>query len=545
MTNLLLHLHNYQTNQTYTGMQQHLAEEDIVQVTEQLERKAFERKHGDVHLKLSNMRNVFTDLFAGTTGTTRWGVHLILEDSVTFAWRTAWRGEIHNKSINFGLDSEWCEFDAFSKTKLFWERAKTLRNIFKVTDQAVWAGVETGLTGYIPLPTFLTTLETLLNLSSNATIFSGIDFTQYTGRRIRGVRPGPICVPAIGNEGRLVELDPEFTVAELLEAMQRYYNCEFYIDHHTRSLQMRRRNSVNAGTPRNIDAVLCDDVEPVVSWLDDSTVDYIYIYSYVFGPAPVFVEMYPVNFPPPQGGFNQLSPGLHRWRIVACTGTPGASASPLFVSAELAVDLPHRSGYTGWWVTISLPVFQSPVTDRWIYRLAPGDHSFRQLRYNTGNSTPFVWEDRIGIQLLAASPIMPSLQNTFNLYRRYNEVTGQWEPDIIDSGKNRPVASIHEVKPKLRFTEIGLPNIRPEDAYDVWSFFGQDTNFTTFSDEWIDWFRTKRRVTCKVKDVDYVLNNPVESSRFPNDLTPGVSYSVKRFTSKLMKEETELELLSM
>ncbi len=510
---------------------QYLADEDSITLTEELERRAFERKHGDIHLKLSNLRGYFTTLFADTLGTTRWEVVVIVDGTAR------WRGEVSNKSITFLLDSQWVELDAFSKTKMFWEHAKTIRRIFKFSDQPLWFSYETN--GYIFLGSFFLAMNTLHDISKNRSIFYAFYSPTYTERKIRGVQPMPA---PIGNEGRLVEIDPNMTFAELLEAFQKYYNAEFYIEPDGRWLVMRRRNEANTVTAKNIDILLLEDIEPKVTWLDDQKVDYIYAFSKVLRmPIPEFVITR-------QLGQNEY--GLQAGSTQSYLMTGIVNGVENLISETLVIVLPQSGQGFALEADIRMPASQhSGIQRRYLYRNdSTRALGMRRVKALEGNTTQIV-SDRMVRNEFANAPALGTIPNNVNAWIGYDEAANLWLAPILDldNGKSKPAGIIHDVVPKVRFTFIGNPELIPEKPYDVFCFFGQESEVTSdaWKNMWIDWFRTKRKVTCKVKDMDYVLSNPIQCGRFPNDLTPGTSYSIKKFSSKLMKEETELELLSV
>jgi hypothetical protein len=536
-----IHLYNIaDPSQVYVQLQRYLDDRSRVVIRELLEEKAFERKHGDVHLRFSNMDGTFTNIFAQATATTRWEVRIYMVDPVTLEWVIAFRGEVKPQHITFKLDTLWCEFDAFSKTKKFWERAADIRRIFDPRQQAIWAQVE-GPDGYITLQNVFSIFDAALNLSLANTIYSGYDLTIFGSRKIRGIRPGPLCSPPIGNEGRIMEIDPSMTLAELLQAFQQKYNAEFYVDHQSGQLVMRRRNVPVASSALNIDSVLMDDQEPEIFWLDENKVDYIYTYSYIFitlteqSRQAVWIE-------PPLRQYNQIDEGTHSW---ICVGFNSSNVA-VVASQLLTISLPNPGqGSSGWWVTLSIPSFPADTTIRRLYRRSGGLATPRLVTTIQHNNAT-TYQDRTGIGLLYAAQEAPNVRNTYNVYRRFDESTWRWQEDIIDNGI-RPNGVIFELRPRLRFTEIGLPQLKQEDPYDVWAFFGREQEASLFQDDWRDWFRTRRRIKCKVKNVGYKLNQPVFSSRFPGVFTNTSNYIVKRFESELTTRgnETMLDLLSV
>lgn len=538
-----LHLENLaDPNQVYTGLEKYLDARSHIEVTELLERKAFERKHGDLRLRLSNIDGTFSNIFANSTATTRWEVRVYVINPDTLEWRIAWRGEVKLSSTTFKLDSLWCEFDAFAKTKIFWERAADIKKVFDPAQQQYWFQYE-GADGYIPLSGVFNVLTNTLNLSMGGTIYQSFDLTTYATRKIRGVRPGAACNPPTGNEGRIVELDPAMSLADLLKAFQIRYNAEFYIDHASKILYMRRRNTVTQDAERNIDAILLEDSEPEVVWLDDDKVDYIYTYSYVFVDISE-VARERVYIEPPLSQYNELG-GTQTWVVV---GFNDANV-PLIASRPYTTTLPNPGeGATGWWVTIRIPQFPSIVTNRRVFRWDSRIINLTNLRriHTIPHNNGIVdFRDSYGVYFVSIGEEMPSVRNTFNVYRRFNEAIWRWENDIVDVGGQRPNGRILELKPQVRFTEIGLPNVRQEDPFDVWAFFGRETDVELFKEDWRDWFLTKRKIRCQVSDIDLKLNQRVTSSRFPASLRGGNSYLVKRFDSDLMSGKTNLELLSL
>ena len=520
---MTLQIHISQIGSVFSfNITDYLEDSDTATLNEQVERLAFERKHGDLTLKLSNMTGYFTTLFSDTLGSTRWEIVVRVDDTVR------WRGELDTKRIEFSLRSEWVTLTAWSKTKLFWDRMKSMKIDVSIPDGQ----------GYVTLRYWFDANEYFANLSDSGTIFSGFDLTTYETRRLRGTsyQPAPI-----GNEGRFFDLDRSQTYADLFEAFRIYYNCEFFINHDDRKLVMRRRNLATSGTAREIEV---KDKEVRVSWIDADKVDYILTYAYMNSPSPIQVTLIPKFFDPALISRSGLAAGVHKWRIVFYE----PNATPALISQDLQVTLPTPpSGYNCWWVELDVPVCSvNTITTRQVFRCPPTGTVYYWVKTITNNSSITRFTDGYGIVVLVTNPQMPQVRGTFDIYRSYDESTGTWRADIIATGSNAPSGRIFPVQPKLYWAEPADPTQRkPFSEYDIYSFFGRETNFETFSAQWIDEFRTKRRASLTVKGVDFTLNEPVVLGILPNDLTPSTSYLVKSFSSKMKSEETELTLLSI
>jgi hypothetical protein len=143
---------------------------------------------------------------------------------------------------------------------------------------------------------------------------------------------------------------------------------------------------------------------------------------------------------------------------------------------------------------------------------------------------------------------MPQVKGTFNVFRSYDQRRGVWNQDIISTGDNTPSGKILTVQPVLYWYDYssGPPWPRKEfNLYDVYSFFGRETTFELFASQWIDEFKSKKKVELNALGLDFYLNDQVSTDVLSREFTESVRYTVKSFSSKLMKEKSTLILLGV
>jgi hypothetical protein len=135
----------------------------------------------------------------------------------------------------------------------------------------------------------------------------------------------------------------------------------------------------------------------------------------------------------------------------------------------------------------------------------------------------------------------------------YDETTEphQWREPILDveGGSNTPVGNIFDVVPKLNFVSPNLPNqVNDYNLYDVFSFFMKDNELGTVTSQWENLLTTIRGVSCKVKGINFRVGDEIAASSglpFNEALDMRARLIVKKAAIDLLKEETELELISV
>jgi len=526
------------------------ADSDLI-LTQELERDAFERVVDDVRLKATNLDGFFGTLFLSTLGTTRWIV-TISEDA-----RVLFKGEIDNTSIDFGLVQEWVEFDVFSFTKVFWDRAKTT----KLLDPR-------GGT-FIELSTEYTTVEDVLRreLGRGTTLARGqvwedlftefdVDST-YKDRRIRGWTNSRDT--EVTNFGRYRELNPNTKVEELLQAMSIYYNAEFFIDPETEKFTMRKRGSVLNDLKTDVDDIVLDDAPISVRWLDDRKYDYIHLALRITQTENVEIDSISLFQPTTGTGTGLKKGGDYSYRVTTIINNEELSAGePVFIGLPLAATAPASFV---WQVKLKIPVFAFEAASRRLYRTdSSGEEPYYLLKeFKENETTEFT--DQLGDAFLILLPVLGDvvLEAVVGVWLRYDESAGTWDSLIVEKEgvENTPVGEIFDVTPELRFMEptekFAALVERGFRLSDQFFFFGaensnDDNALQVYREQWIDVFRTKRKIVTSVKGLKFRIGDSMVSKNglFPNDLTLNDKRMlIKRSSNNLTQERTTLELLTI
>jgi len=506
-----------------TDITPYLMVEERFVITQETERQAFQRTVDDVRLSLSNMRDVFSGLFARTGPTTRWVLEIYGDT------RKLFRGDIDNESIDFTQNGKTVTFDAFSSTKLFWDRAK--KTFIHPTDVYIQVGP------YIDLQTLLNHQMVITNLYNNRKIMNGFDAGRYANRQIRIA--GLTTDPDIGNEGLFIYLNDDTTWETFLKACALEYNAEFVMDIDTQVVRMLSRGKGLSSNVRDIDALLKSDSPIDVFWIDDQKIDYLYFMGNVQQPTPVFLNFLT----------NVGLPAFRRGITMYYLTTAVFEDQEAVASKPLTVTIPSDLS-TDVHIKIRIPATQiQGVLSQNVYRWNPlgssGSGAGFFLIANVPISETDLTDNFLGAQLAHPLPVT----NTFlNLWEHYDELTNGWTTIAdIRQGAGQPDGVIFSVLPDLHF-RIG-ETVVPDDPFWIFSLFGKQIDFTSpeVQADWADVFRTKRRAEVTVKGTDYRVGDRFISSRgtIPNDLTSSPEIIVKRAAIDPIAKETKLTLLTV
>lgn len=496
-------------------------------LTDERERSAFERVVGDVHITISNLRGAVLPIFEPTDPTTRWEIEVKL-DGVT-----KWLGEIDNESIEVDYRDKWVTFDVFAKTKMFWDRVKTIDMKYLKGDY--WGPLMKAL--WISLGDFLALMEANKDISDSVTIFRGFDLGDFAGKLLRG---GLSAAAPIGNEGMVIYLDPTHTVDEILKGILLHYNAQIYIDPVTRKLTMRKREHTPA-TFLNIDQLMSQRHDIKVKWLDSERYDYVKTYRQIKFPAPIVYRLTPMKLRLPTGeplNAGQILPGTYTWRAVGYTWDSQA----IMVSEDVTYTLPGPTNdVSGWqvtfWLTHKIP---SVVTQIKFFRKDNVSGKFLFVCDVGPVGSDVTFTDIKGDWNLYAqgdAGVMPYVSSAFEVYESYTEEDG-WDEPLVDYGTLKIEGKVFDARPTFRWW-TGTAYEFQEDVYQTFSFFGRDLDSVRFRESYKDMLLIKRGAAFTLKGpMAVAVGDGVESLILPNDLTPERHYIVKKISSDLTSERT-------
>lgn len=534
-------------------------------VAQESERATFQRSVDNVKAVFSDIDYYFSNLFKSVPASTIWVLSIYEEG------RRIYRGFVNKDSITLKVKGETVAMDSFSITREFIERAKQVKKSFM---QAIEGDRDND---YFTLEYVLT-----WQLSGNGRddnpfdgLFDGFDLGGYEDRQIRSSHISDD--PDIGNETRFINLMSDTTMDELLQAMARYYNAEFFIDPETLKFTMRQRNivlndrAVTEGL--KLEDVLKEDSEPEIVLYDKDTFDYVKLdLGNIIPPKLEYVSEQAL---PPGAGI----PGIPRQGNILYGMTVEFDnyetvSGPLldimfyFSAFPPPVDRAHPDriyipveplgGRTI--IRLNIPAYteHGGVRRRHIYRndstIAGAGNDLRRLAIVEGNNALHYDDNVFNIYIpgdeFAIYYTLPTEQKSFGMWVRYDETTGLWSDPIVslDEGRAVPRGRIFTVDPKLRFRSAVTPS---EQLDSYWGytrdFFGNESFTQTIREQWKDLFRTKRRVRCAVSGLNYRVGDSMISAGqiVPNDYTPDSRLLIKRAGNQLISEVTQLEMLTI
>lgn len=501
-------------------------------ITQELERRAFERTVDDVRLTLTDLHGQFSAFFSDVRPTTRYQLE------VFGASRRLFRGYIDNSSIDFSRTEKTVALDAFSTTKIFWERAKVTR-IHPTTP-------EVQANPFIDLQTLLNKQASYTNLHDNFQIFRLFNCGLYADRQIRiaGVTTNPV----IGNEGLFIYLKDETTWDDFLKACAIQYNAEFYVDPDTQNVMMVKRGRGMSTFVKQLDPILVGDKNISVRFIDDQKIDWLYIHSGVQQEPPVITGYTRYVPPQPDNPILGLAAGSY-WYVM----TSIVEDIEACMSAPTSIVIP-TSGTTreGYLVNIIVPASGvQGTTARKLYRLSSdtGAAGYRLVTRIPGNAAT-AFTDSFKSAQIQSNDQPTTFAVTFNQWVTFDEAGSGWGTTVLDignPGSNEPQGIILDAAPKLTF-KVGDTEIF-NDPFWVYSLFAKERDFkdAMVRDDWVDMFRMKRRLDCRVKGIDFRVGDRYQVSQqiVPNDLTLRDELVIKKAGIDGMKEEADLMLLTV
>lgn len=522
--------------QTATDITKYSDSDSTIILTQELERQAFQRVVDDVTLRLSNLAGFFTTEFAAITPTTRYEVQIF------DGGRRLFLGEIDNESINFEMNEEWVTFDAFSKNKIFWDRARATK-------------VDTRTSLHQLTITYKTVMEMFtfqLIRTPFAEIFTEMSVDSlYANRNIRWHKT--VSDPTIGNNGKFDDLEEETTVQSLLDAMGRYYNAEFFVNPDDGKFTMKRRADILSDTQTLLDNLLVEDGIDL-ELVDRDKADFVHTFNAIPLPNPPVFQSTNHRTVHASVVDQAIFPGTHRLRMSVVI-----NGSEVAISDELLVVSTRRPGVEPYF-DIGYPIVTMPIVDtlsevqtRRLYVSPANDGNLFLWMEVSGNASAVSTGDHTsGTSLLYADDVelrtkipVPVIPNAASVWIRYNEATQSWESPIIDVGNNTPEGRIFDIRPELRFYAPGTEILLDYSPFDIWNFFGREGDYSTLQTQYIDMFRNQKRFITSVKGLNYRVGDTTRFINAPNSLISNSRFLVRKAANNLNEETTELEMVSL
>lgn len=366
--------------------------------------------------------------------------------------------------------------------------------------------------------------------------------------------------PSIGLDGLWTSLDPDTTMDELLQAVAKEKNAEFFIDPETQKFTMRARRAVlndRANTESlNIDTVLLEgDVKPKIQLIDDNQYDYVKInLGDIRPPKPTYVSQTQKN---ESGGLYGYGDYYYQLTLMLDNfETNGSDILNVYIpGSSLSDPVWDRKA----WVKLIIPASDIPgVTSRRLYRSDFSDPE-KKLRFLTSfeGNTQTTYTDKThhifdgADPYLIANTLYPPQENqSVGMWIRYDETTAQWEDPVFNlaDAVTAPQGNILDVTPSLQFVTLNDKTKRVDNPeYHTMKFFGSENYSEKYRDRWKPEFQTRRRVTAGVMGLNYRVGDTIRSRNmiFGNDITSDDRLLIRKASNLLKQEETELEMVTI
>jgi hypothetical protein len=296
----------------------YLLEDAQIKLEQEFERGAFNPVYDELAMTFDNSDDAFFGYFASTTARTEWRLMVYAPDSQ----RLIYEGYFTIANVKYLLETENVSIQTWHITKAFWEKAKSVvvnRNAPRDGEQLnEWTTVEYFLNRQLKRSYF------------KPFYFDSVDYGIYADRAIRGWLYDSTAASLRGT-ARMV--DYTMTVAEILEAFEKYYNAVFTVNPETRTLVMLPRLGIIQDTQTDVTStMLLDDTEVTVVPVDSKKVDYVYTFFQIPPPGrPSFVSSTQSTPTPPLAtngtGFDA---GKYRYKMTyVLASTDGEEASEI------------------------------------------------------------------------------------------------------------------------------------------------------------------------------------------------------------------------
>jgi hypothetical protein len=577
-----------------------LDDQSKLTIRNELERDAFELVVPDVELKLSDLDESLYNMFFTAPLDTAWKLHIFNNGVAKF------RGFLNNDFITRDMNEEYIILQSYSTMKRFWELAKETKlgksdNASQEYYNPIYDGFSEDIPGYHFFINFFNRYY-LNQYFTNNFILLGTDFSSnilirssyyclpnstesYLSATI--VRKEPPDYNAVIN--RVLFANLTGTLKDLLIAIAKNNNSEWYIDIETEILKLRPRNAIINDLDEDLSDKVIDSDAVDVKFSDEKKYDYVSIFAplsseniprldYVEDGGQVQIMSFLRQAGRPLGYYEYILASVDsKGMVISCGNILKVTA----YAGRMTEIRPIISGGNIYFLAI--PHFTIPalvglpnVASRRIYRrcvggisslspvaINPSDYDIGKVYgglgvdfYNGnfflvgvfGGNLPIVFIDAESdfdfIQRLPPATaqevfvLPPTAPAGVKLWMRYDEVSSLWKDAIQDIGTNTPTGAIFDSTPSLDF------NGSQATSEETYHFFGGNADYTKQQERWKDMMLTKRKVSLSMSGNDLNLGDAFTLRKITK--LKGINnVVVKTATEDLIKEETQLELITV
>ena len=564
-----------------------LDDQSKLAIRNELERDMFELTVPDVDIRLSDLDESLYNKFFNEPISTIWKTHILNNGSAKF------RGFVNNDYVKRDMNGEYISITSFSTLKKFWEVAEKIK---------IWEGPANPIeysTGYYSLLDFINIyinygmfgLSMILkNADFDRTILIRSTTLFQTGTKDAAISitypnmsifdTGDTTVSNgdpnwVGNRVRMGLLHN--TLKELLIAVAKKNNMEWYIDPVTESLKLAQRNAIrnDLGTDLSDKVIDSDSIE--VSFSDEKKYDYV----------SVIVPFNPLNIPIYNGGtvlpeyadvITLDKPGRpcgfyeYILAIVDINDKVLSCGQILSVTSPIVPPLPQPGknpptiyGLTA--LSFTIPELQDIplIKKRRLYRrcIASYGGGLDEKFYNgnflfvaefDGNSSVnFVDNESDKSSLIRALKSTPENNYTLDVSNTvsstpmlisYDETVGRWNTPIRESDYTSQIGKVFETKVSLSFGDVVSGEIHEATTEEIYHFFGGNVELAKLQEYWKDLMLTKRRIPLTMMGNDLQIGDAFTLKQITK--LKGINkLVVKKVTEDLTSEESQLELITV
>ncbi len=574
-----------------------LDDQTKLSVRNELERDIFEVTVSDVDLKISDLDSSLYDKFFTAPISTVWKLCIKNNNIVKF------RGFLDSDFINRDQREEYFLATSFSTMRKFWDVAESFEmgKATEADNYYVALGADYS-PGYYSFQTFLK--RSYLGYFSANHVLQNIDIDPNVLVRSSTMLIPNTRTPYIPNyidsvnqiDGHIIKIltnpIPDWvgnlvlpryqsgTLKDLLLAVAKNNDSEWYIDLETETLKLRLRNSVVNNLGKDLSHKVVDSDAIKIDFSDQKRYDYVCI------PAPINEKNIPKLNSVSLSAFaqdpiklDQLGRAMGQYRYVLSSfdvNDNEISCGQFLTVITPTVPGNHISGigdnsfvYKLALISLNIPALTGigTVVKRRLYRTCDWiiGGGLDEKAYNGNFYLVQEWFGNIAFdyldnesdhnfleRVMKASALndksfMLDLSKTLSslkVWIRYDEDLGIWNDPIYDDGTNQPAGKIFDIKADLQFRDVEGNGTHSATTEELFYFFGGSSDYQTIQERWKDLMTTKRKVSISMQDNElnigdsFTLKN-ITKLKGINDLI------VKTASDDMITEESQLELITI
>jgi hypothetical protein len=561
-------------------------------IRNEYERDAFEITIPDVDIQLSDLDQKLYNMFFSEPVTTTWKINIKKNNSFKF------RGFLNNDFINRDMNDEYLNINSFSTMKRFWEIADTIKMITTPTDNGYFSTPEY-VTGYWSFLDFFIKgyikrfVENFViqgaSFDAGILIRSGTIYYRYTKQPVdasSAYYSEHLTTDALKWAFNKVSIwYLRGTLKDLLIAVAKDNNAEWYIDVETETLKLRQRNSIVTDLNEDLSDKVIDSDKIEVNLSDEKVYKYVSTYTPSdekniprldsqehSGEARIQTDAIEAEIPGrPYGGYEYM---------LAMVDSMG-NIIPCGFTKQVAINAGHSGGkfyYSIPTFTIPVLVGYPDVAKRRLYRLCTTTVASGSLGGSTyGGQGAGVGAEFYNNNFLFVAEFLGNAAVTFRdsesewafvqrsafalkvgdktfvlntsdmsgtkMNIRYDETTGIWDDPVYENSEASIEGKVFDSKPSLSFLD-SEDNIQEATAEMIYYFFGSLASYENLKNRWRDLMVTKRKIVLSMKDNEVIPGDAFRLRQITKLQGIG-NLIVKKTADELIKETSELELITI